>query len=423
MWIMPNSQEPVNDVRNVLRPFLLRNPEIEIEVVALDWGSAWQKITTAATSGDAPDIIQLGTTWVGSIGSMDAMLDVSQNVRDIGGGSNLFVDAAWSTTLIPGTERIVSVPWIVDTRVMFYRTDVFRRLGLTAKDVADWDSFEKTLAKIKAADLTIENKHIEPLGITGKNDWNVIHSLAPWIWSSGGDFVSSDFKSSVINSAATQRGLLYYIGLVKKGLVPIQCLEQNSYQISSDFNNGVYAIYFDGPYSLKGMTTPPERGGGGGTFVAKNFAVAPYPAGPLGRYTFCGGSNLAIFKTTKHKEAAWKVVEYLTTNEKAQIAYSQMTGFLPALKSAYNNSYFTDDPFRRVFSDALRSSKAYPAIPAWGQMETVVLTRDLGLMWDEVVRSHGDYSLTQLRNRLDIIQREMNVILTEAAKQWQKHGR
>ncbi|MDR1322857.1 MAG: hypothetical protein LBK68_00285, partial [Candidatus Margulisbacteria bacterium] len=75
------------------------------------------------------------------------------------------------------------------------------------------------------------------------------------------------------------------------------------------------------------------------------------------------------------------------------------------------------------FSDALRSSKAYPAIPAWGQMETVVLTRDFGLMWDEVVRSHGDYGLTQLRNRLDIIQREMDVILTEAAKQWQKRGR
>ncbi|GBR76287.1 multiple sugar transport system substrate-binding protein [Candidatus Termititenax persephonae] len=416
MWIMPNSQEPVNDVRNVLRPFLLKNPDIEVEIVALDWGSAWQKITTAATSKDAPDIVQLGTTWVGAIGSMGAMLDVSENIQAAGGGQNLFVDAAWSTVGLPGSAEVFAVPWIVDTRVLFYRTDVFKRLGLTAQDVATWESFEATLRKIKEADLTIENKHIEPLGITGKNDWNVIHNLAPWIWANGGSFLAEDYASSVVNSAAAQKGLMFYIDLVKKGLVPLQCVEQNSYQIASDFNNGIYAMYFDGPYSLKGMTTPPERGGGGGTFVAKNFAVAPYPAGPAGRYTFCGGSNLAIFKSTKHQEAAWRVVQYLTLDEKAQIAYSQMAGFLPAKKAAFEDSYFTRDPFRRIFAEALRASRAYPCIPAWGQFETVVLTRQFGLMWDDVVRNLESFSVPQLKARLDGTKAEMDVILQTAVR-------
>ena len=410
MWIMPNSQEPVNDLRQVLRPFLNKNPDIEVEIVSLDWGSAWQKITTAATSKDAPDIVQLGTTWVGAISSMGAMQDVSANIREAGGGQ-LFVDSAWATSRIVGSSEVIAVPWIVDARVMFYRTDVFRRLGLTAKDVSTWKDFEAALAKIKTAQLTIDNKKIEPLGITGKNDWNVIHNLVPWIWAGGGELLSGDYSSSVINSANAQRGLMFYIDLIKKGYVPIQCLEQNSSQISSDFNNGHYAIIFDGPYQLKGMTTPPERGGGGGTFVAKNFAVAPYPAGPAGRFTFCGGSNLAIFKSSKNKEAAWKVVQYLTTDDRAQVAYSQLTGFLPAKKSAFDNPYFTNDPFRKVFSDAVKTAKAYPCIPAWGPIETVVLTRRFGLMWSDVVKDPEGFGYPKLKQHLDAAKQEMDVML------------
>ncbi|MDR2431130.1 MAG: sugar ABC transporter substrate-binding protein [Candidatus Margulisbacteria bacterium] len=411
MWIMPNSQEPVNDLQQILRPFLNKNPDIEVEVVSLDWGSAWQKITTAATSKDAPDIVQLGSTWVGAIASMGAMYDVSANIAAAGGGKNLFVDSAWATSGIIGSPEVIAVPWIVDVRVMFYRTDVFRRLGLTAKDVATWRDFEAALAKIKAARLFIDNKKIEPLGITGKNDWNVIHNLVPWIWSGGGELLNGDHSASAINGSGAQRGLLFYIDLIKKGFVPIQCLEQNSSQISSDFNNGHYAIIFDGPYQLKGMTTPPERGGGGGTFVAKNFAVAPYPAGPAGRFAFCGGSNLAIFKSSKNKEAAWKVVQYLTTDDRAQVAYSQLTGFLPAKRTSFDNPYFTNDPFRKVFSDAVKVSKAYPCIPAWGPIETVVLTRRFGLMWSDVVKDPEGFSQLKLKSHLDAAKQEMDIML------------
>lgn len=412
MWIMPNSQEPANDVNSILRPFLAKNPTIEVEVVALDWGSAWQKITTAATSKDAPDICQLGTTWVGSIASMGAMQDLSANVQTIG-GKDVYVPSAWATSGIVGSGEVIAVPWFVDVRALYYRTDVFKKLGLSANNLKTWADFESTLAKIKKANLVIDNKNIAPLGITGKNDWNVIHNIAPWIWAAGGDFLSKDNKTSALNTPQSVKGFAYYIDLVRKGYVPMQCLEQNSYQISTDFNNGFYAVYFDGPYALKGLTTPPERGGSSGTLVAKNFAIAPYPAGPSTRVTFCGGSNLAIFKSSKNQEAAWKVIEYLTTDEKAQIAYAQLTGFLPAKKAAFNNPYFSSDPFRKVFSDSVRFSRAYPCIAAWGPIETVVLTRRLGLMWDEIVKNPSAFTAKKVKEQLDLASQEMNVVLKQ----------
>jgi multiple sugar transport system substrate-binding protein len=410
MWVMPNSQEPVNDVMSILKPFLAKNPDIEIEVVALDWGSAWQKITTAATSKDSPDIVQLGSTWVGSIQSMGAMQDLSASVNAIG-GKGQFVPSAWASAGIIGSDEVIAIPWIVDTRALFYRTDVFKKLGLTANDISTWDKFEKTLVKIKKANLVIDNKTVEPLGITGKNDWNVIHNIAPWMWAAGGDFLNKDQSKCALNSPACAKGLNFYINLVRTGLVPIKCLEQNSYQISTDFNNGFYAMYFDGPYTLKALTTPPERGGSAGSLVAKNFAVAPYPTGPKGKATFCGGSDLAIFKASKNKDKAWRVVQYLTTDEKAQVAYAQITGFLPAKQSAFKNPYFNNDPFRKVFTESVKFSHAYPCIAAWGPIETVVLTRRFGLMWDDVAKDAQGFSEKKIKEHLELAAKEVNVLL------------
>jgi len=412
MWIMPNSSEPANDLKAVLKPFEEANPDIVVDVVPLDWGSAWQKITTAATSSDTPDLCQLGTTWVGSIASMGAMMDLTEKVNEIG-GEDLFVPAAWSTSAITGTDKVIAVPWFVDVRAMYYRTDVFKKLGLTRNSIRTWTGFQKSLEKIKQANLTINGKKVAPLGITGKNDWNVIHNFSPWIWSAGGRYVNKDLRSCALAEPETVKGLSYYIDLVRKGYVPIACLEQNTAQISSGFNNGYYAVYFDGPYALKSLTTPPERGGSSDLPVAQNFAVAPYPSGPMGRSTFAGGSNITMFKASRNKEAAWKVVVYLTTDQNAQVAYAKLTGFLPAKKQAFEHAYFKDDPFRKVFKDSVNYARAYPCIPAWGPIETVVLTRRFGLLWDKLSRDPEGFNVEKIEEELQIAAKEVDVILEQ----------
>jgi multiple sugar transport system substrate-binding protein len=55
MWIMPNSQEPVADLESVIAAFEKKHPKIKVKITSLDWGSAWQKITTAARSSFSLD--------------------------------------------------------------------------------------------------------------------------------------------------------------------------------------------------------------------------------------------------------------------------------------------------------------------------------------------------------------------------------
>src|SRR6185369_888842 len=107
------------------------------------------------------------------------------------------------------------------------RTDIFKKLGLNASNLATWSEFENTLDKIKRARLVLNGKEVQPLGITGKNDWNVIHNLSPWMWAMDGDYLSLDNKKATINKPEAVKGLFYYISLVKKGFVPVTCLERS----------------------------------------------------------------------------------------------------------------------------------------------------------------------------------------------------
>lgn len=428
IWIMPNSPKPVIDLEEVLSDFKKENPDIEIVITAIDWGAAWSKITVAATSGVAPDICQLGTTWVGTIASMNALLPLNDYIHEIG-GPKAFLPASWNTSGIEGSGEIVAIPWFVDVRGIYFRKDIFDKLGLTKKDLDSWESFEATLKKIKEAKVVVDKsgniytgkdaeemlkkdptlKIVEPLGIPGKNDWNVIHNFVPWIWSAGGDLLSADRKTAIFNSKEAMRGILFYTGLVRKKLVSTKTLELNTAQVSTNFVNGEYAMYFDTSHMVKYMSLPQSEGGFLEGIASKNYDVALFPKGPAGRYHFFGGSNLAIFKYTKNPKEAWKVVAYLCSKE-AQIKYSQKTGFMPARKDAFDDPYFEKDPKRKVFKEATKYGRSYPCIPAWGPIEPI-LTRRLGILWDYVAGVYGECNDEIIKQQIDMAVQEVNSVL------------
>ena len=150
VWIMPNTPEPEKDFMNVIKPFLDENPNITVTPTILDWGSAWTKLTTAATSGEGPDVSQIGSTWVAALGAMGAFEDLSP-VYDQFGGTESFLDASLPTTQISGGSERYGVPWFVDTRAIFYRKDICEAAGVNPDtDFETWDSFKEALQKIKA---------------------------------------------------------------------------------------------------------------------------------------------------------------------------------------------------------------------------------------------------------------------------------
>lgn len=247
-----------------------------------------------------------------------------------------------------------------------------------------------------------------PIGVPGKNDWNVVYNFSPWIWAAGGDWLTPDKKDVIINSEKSFKGIWFYTQLAKK-YAPKSALELNTSQVEANFANGKYAIITSGSWVVRSFSLPPEEGGINNTLAADKYAVALYPKGPAGRYTFLGGSNLVIFKNTKYPKQAWEVVKYLVSKE-AQIEYVKYTGFVPATIDAYDTPYFDANNNRKMFKEAIKYGRVHPCIDVWAQCETILFRR-LGILWDYVAGMYGEFDEKKMKEQLNQTAEELRMIL------------
>jgi multiple sugar transport system substrate-binding protein len=408
LWVMSTTEQQQQDMRELLRPHLAANPGLRVNVTVLNWESAWAKITAAAASGQGPDVIELGTTWVAAIASMGALEPLSSQQIGEAGGEAAFFPVMWGTTHPYDESKVYAVPWYADARAAFYRTDVFKQAGIDPRDAfANWGSFKQAMQKLQG--LEVNGKKISALGYPGKNDWNVVHNLAPWIWNAGGDLLSADRKHSAINSPEAVQAVQYYTSFAAEGLVPASALEKDSGQIESGFFNGQYAVIFSGPWLLRQMATPKAKGGFLESATTRNLGIAPYPAGLKGHQTFFSGSDLAVMKSSKNKPEAWKLLQFITAREQ-EVAFSKFSGMLPARLDAANDPRLTSNPLYASFLAQVKNGRHYPSVAAWGPLESVYL-KNLGAMFDLVNAPKGKYSAVAIKQSLDNAAHEADQVL------------
>jgi hypothetical protein len=83
---------------------------------------------------------------------------------------------------------------------------------------------------------------------------------------------------------------------------------------------------------------------------------------------------------------------------------------LPATRAAFLDPYFSSDPYRAVFMEAIKYGKTYPCVSAWGLIEPV-LTRRLGILWDHVLAAEDEDIKNIVKKDLDAAAKEINSVL------------
>ena len=388
LWIMPNSPDPTADMQHVLRNFELENPGIEVQVTVLDWSVAWTKITTAASTRSGPDVIQMPTTWAAAVTAMEALMPMDSLIA-VSGGDSAFASVSMKFARPVGVQQATSVPWFLDVRPLYYRRDALAEAGVNPAKVRNWDEFRIALEKIRKANLVIEDQHIDPIGYPGKHDWNVIHNLAPWIWGAGGDFLDSTGTESLLATKESINGILFYLSLVRDGFNSRENLSKNTKRGSMDFDEGRLAFWFDVTNKTLYLDSPRFLGGSSKNVTARNYSAMLPPVAPEGKtpYYFAGGSNLSVSRYTKHKRAAMALVRYLVARPDVQLEIARVMGFMPALLSTYEYPFFKDDGKRDVFQQMVLHLRSYPAVPYWGEIETEILLRRFGNIFDLITSS------------------------------------
>jgi multiple sugar transport system substrate-binding protein len=407
IWVMPIAgKDSESFMSEEVALFKKDHPDIDVHPTVIDWLSAWDKIMISVETGEGPDIIQLGTTWVPAVAAMNALVDLTEKAKE-SGAAGAYNPATWSTCSIQGRPETWAIPWYLDLSLLFCRSDVFQRLGLSEKDVSDWTSFKQTCRKIRDAGIIISGNKTEPLGFASKEDWQQLHNAANWIWSAGGDFLSADFKHSSMNSPKSAQGVLFLMNLAAEGYISRESLNSNILQVQKQFSEGRCAMIFGGPWVINYM----RKSAG---IKDEDFFITQVPEGPGGRHIFFGGSNLAVFRHSKHPEESWKFIKFLSSYE-SQVRFFQKTGNPPALKQALSAPTFSQDVHFSKCIEAYAFARPYPNIPSWGLLESVLL-RQLSIMWQHVMGTYGPYSEEAIRRELDITAKKMNEILNDTGQ-------
>jgi multiple sugar transport system substrate-binding protein len=98
--------------------------------------------------------------------------------------------------------------------------------------------------------------------------------------------------------------------------------------------------------------------------------------------SIAGGSSLAMFRASRNKEAAWRLVEFLSSTEQ-QDRFYRLTGDLPARTDAWEDTGLADDPEARAFWLQLHRVRPIPKVP-----EVELIATRVSESAEQVIRGH-----------------------------------
>jgi multiple sugar transport system substrate-binding protein len=407
-WIMPNGPQPQADMEKTVAPFE-QQTGVKVNVEVVGWDVQLDRIKNAAVSGQGPDVTQAGTTQVPFFAALGGFEDVSSRVNQIGGKS-AYAPGVWQTTQLQGQSGTYAVPWFTEARAIYYRKDVLEKAGIDpATAFTDVNAFQQTLQTIHDKVPTIGGKPISPFGMPGKKAFDLVHHVMPFVWDNGGAELSDDASKSTINSTQAEQGVDFVAQLVKKGLFDKSMLERDGTQVENQFKGGRLAVWIGGPWVLSTITRTDDKNWV--KAARDNVGVAAMPTGPAGKaFTFVGGSNLMMYKSSKNKNEAWALIKYLS-GDSVQKSYAELLSFFPA-RLAPQEQVGNSDDNHKAFYSAIKQGRTYAPIAQWGAIENAYKGR-FGNILDSAAGQGKPFSEGEVKSELNAAAKEADALLAQ----------
>ncbi|MFH1784651.1 MAG: extracellular solute-binding protein [bacterium] len=376
-------------------------PDISVSVHLIPWHKAWDTIVVAANEKQGPDILEVGSTWNGTLAYLGVLRDLTSEFSEAHINKDIFVPAAWKSCNFPGSKKISSIPWIIDIRALYYRKDIFSEIGLNNNVFNTWGSFEKACARIQENVKARSNLGV--LGVPGHKAPLLLQNIAPWIWSAGGDFITPDGKHAAFTTEKAIEGIEFYIGLIGRGYIPSYSLKLDDHEITRQFfSEGKYVMSIPGSlnqYSLQVLHAESE--------VSQYCMSGLFPKGPDGRFAFCGGSNLAVTNFSKKPQEAWELIRFLTCRQ-SQNFYPYKVNKFPGLIASFEEFFRSKGEAWQGLRDSWKYGRAFPNIHTWGAVEALLVETFSRIF--EYARE-GIFNMAQIRDLLDEVVSDVDDLL------------
>lgn len=365
LWAMGSEADAADAV---LDGFRASHPSIPVRVQRVPWSAAHEKLLTAYVGGSMPDVFQLGNTWVAEMAALRALEPLDARA----GGREDFFAGALAPNLVDG--RLLALPWYVDTRLLFWRRDLFAAAGVPEAP-RSWSQW-------RAAMQAVKGKHYGVF--LPVDEWQTPVILALQL---GAHLLKDGDTRGNFRSPEVRRAFAFYASLFSDGFAPTKSEAQLA-SLYREFASGYFASFVTGPWNLAELARrmPPE--------LANAWTTAPMPApdeSEVPGLSVAGGASLAVSASSPRKDQAWAVVEYLTSSA-VQKEFRARSGDLPSRRSAWEDA--PADERAAAFRAQLERLAPTPTVPEWERIASKIT-----LHLEQVVR--GDVTLDETLSALD----------------------
>lgn len=337
--------------------FEAENPGSTLTIEEQSWTGLVDKLTTALSSSDSPDVVEVGNTQAATFTSAGFFAPLDDIEADLGGDDLLpgFVKAGtWDDTFY-------AAPYYAGSRIVFYSEQI---LGDAAVPT--------TLAEYVETAKSLRTADHSGVWFPGQ-DW---YNALPFVWENGG-FIAEPGDDGTWEAGFSSPGGI-------KGLEQVQDLMVNASNAPKDGDEAELQVPF-----CAGSTTflsapnwirwsiqaeaDADTPGCADTYGADLHAF-PLPGAKAGQTAkvFAGGSNVAVATRSGNVDLAKKALTIMLSDEYQTILAEN--SMIPAKKSLA--SALPDDEFTQASAAAAANAELTPATPKWGDVEAQRVIQD-----------------------------------------------
>jgi multiple sugar transport system substrate-binding protein len=339
------TQRELGVIKDTVKEFEQLNPGVTVKVVG---GINDDKIIAASRGGKAPDVAQsFSADNSGAFCGSGAWIDLGPYMERDGISDSIFPEAPRSYTQFDGTR--CALPMLADAYGLYYNEKMFEKAGL--------DGPPKTISELTeyAKKLTVRNSDgsLKVVGFNPTMNWysNTPANFGPMF---GGKWVDGDGKSTLAADPAWAKLLTWQKELVDwygyDELVRFQAGLGDEFSPQNAFEKERVAMNVDGEWRT--------------AFIAAETPNLAYGTAPVpvddgnpdlhgGGYTT--GNIAGIPKRAEHKEHAWALLKWLTTDDAALVKLSNELRNVPTTESSAKSPDLKPDPKFQTFLDIFAS--------------------------------------------------------------------
>lgn len=335
--------DPEARVDGLIEKFEQEHSNVTVEAQRVPWDAYNQRLLTAATAGDPPDVSQVKLWWQPQLVQMGALEPLDPWFEDWEGRNDIYDRVLELTEHDSGTRYLMPLQMVI--LYMYYRVDLFEENGLEIpENRAEFLETAKALTQDTDGDGQVDQYGFGIRGARGGHDW-----WATFVLSSGAGIEPGGLTSDEAVAANE-----WFIDLFREHKVSPPSTPNDGFQeIINNMETGRTAMTIHHIGSAQRLHDA----------LGEDLSAFPVPAGTDGRWTSFGDEENAIFAESNAKDVAWQWVSFLATAEN-NLEWQRASGQLSINKSNADADYHQGlERFVRASNDSAPFAGTLPALP------------------------------------------------------------